>query len=369
MNAEDGRIADAYPAHKIQPLHLSVLAHVLLQTCSSRFFPVARKLFLAASRMQDEMATTALIDTALRYPYSTFLAKPEFRLPRLHLEMMAASESPAALCLHARVLELEGGNDRKALSMLENAVTTGGEKQEDEGLKAILGEAWCAIARIQKKLGMEKQALEAMKTAALEYDQPSAYFALAKQSKQMGKEEGKHDEWLIKAAISGVAEAAFEVGKEYLQRLESSLERREDPAQGLTAISTKAPQIYRMIRQQALKFLQEPEHVQSLFTPFADTARMYAVIREWFLLALQNSGPNHCNGARVYIAWLLSREGNFEGAQTWLEQFAEIASASTSEKTRLLHFARECRPMRMSSTEFVERLGSILAYRPLRKAS
>lgn len=87
-------------------------------------------------------------------------------------------------------------------------------------IRISLGDAWTAISRLRMKGNNKVGAEEALKKAAIDYDDSAAYLYLA--TKMTDPSSDEHEEYLLRAAISAETEAARELGAYYFKKLQKS---------------------------------------------------------------------------------------------------------------------------------------------------
>ena len=313
-----------------------MLAHILLQTDIKALYPIAKSIFLSASELGDEFATVTLIEQALRHSRREDLKKPELRVARVQLEKMAQSDNAGAKVLQARVLDLEGGDVEKTLDLLEEAVVQGRRKDDEsvnkeeqrdaKGPDPSLGVVWMAIARAQEKLGQQNAAKKAIENAALAHDNPQAYYQLAERSDPASAE---YIEYMLKAAASGVGNAAYKVGLWNLHELERATTR---PSAGGTG-GRRSP-----------------------YAPVAGVVSWYPLIRQWFAVALEAAECDHRPTARMHVVRILFRERDVEGARLWLRGLAQDQSVPKAVTNWLQNLWKSGDPDALTSTDFEARI-------------
>ena len=336
--------ADICPDHELQPIHLSVLAHILLQTQVTSLYPIAKILFMSAAEMQESMATMILMEQAIRHNRREDLSKADLQVARWNLGKMATDGNQPAQILQARVLEVEGGDDRRILGLLERAVGVSSDagdgerpaevelfaedsKKEGEGEEpeASLADAWRQIARIRARLGQKDLAKDALKAAAVDLDDPQAYYLLAEQ--HFDSASATYIEYMLKAAVSGVGNAAYKVGVWNLQEME----------RGSSAA---------------------PARSRNRFAPIVDTTQWYQLIRQWFLVSLEAAECDFRLEAKMHLARLLFKLGEASGAREWLGNLTDDRSASRTKAVRLRELWKDNSLEHLTATEFETRINS-----------
>lgn len=174
-------------------------------------------LLFAATELEDPGATLMLIQWDLKTKREG--PRPAFTKKSLELlEQLVQSENPAALFLQGKLYERQGKN-KLALELYVKSteISTGAYS----GVKAVpitLGDAWKAIGRLRMQGKDLVGAKDALKKAAIEYDDSSAYLDLA--TKMTDPSTDEYEEYLLQAAISGEAEAVGELGAHFFKKLQ-----------------------------------------------------------------------------------------------------------------------------------------------------
>ena len=322
-----------------------MLAHILLQTQVVALYPIAKILFMCAAELHDPMATMILMEQAVRHNRPADLAKAELQIAKWNLGRMAKEGNQAAQILQARILELEGGNDRKILNLLERAVGVVGDEEEakgptedelfaeeskesrgDEEQDAYLADAWRQIARVQGRLGRKELAKAALQTAALDLDDPQAYYLLAQQ--HLESTSATYIEYLLKAALSGIANAAYKVGVWNLQEME-----RVSSGSAARARNPFAPAV-------------------------VDTMQWYRLIRQWFLVSLEAADCDFRLQAKMHVVRLLSKLGESSDARDLLTELADDRSSSRTRALRLRELWKDDSLSSLTVNEFETRINA-----------
>ena len=190
---------------------MTLLAQILKRSGFKTCQPVARRLVIAASYLHDSAATLQLISEAIR---TSNLTHPDIVGARMHLEILVKKDkNPAAMVLLGKIRETQG-KPSEALSLYESAANA--DSHTYTGAEAVEGstaEAWANVSRLKVRLGDMKGAKAAIEKAALQYDDPMAYYYLATNFR--AQESTDYPMYLMKAAASGVVEAAQVLGAYY----------------------------------------------------------------------------------------------------------------------------------------------------------
>jgi len=189
------------------PSTMALLAGILKRCHSGGQKALAKSVMLAASRLGEKAATFDIISEALRA--GTLY---EYRAPLERLGTLAKKDNdPQAMTLLGKVLMGER-REKEALDWFRRATRepTGGLDFDGAG------EALVSEGRILSQRGDRNGAKAAFEKAALELDDPSAYFYLA----QLQEPRSSNQQvYLLKAASSGVVEAWHNLGALELEKL------------------------------------------------------------------------------------------------------------------------------------------------------
>jgi TPR repeat protein len=191
----------------MKPATLVLLSNILNSCSGDKQRHLARRVMQSASELGDESATIDLVSSALRkgklHLYAASLQQ---------LEILAKEGKPRSMTLLGRVAAARG-KDREALEWFRTVFKESGNLDPEEA-----GEALVCEGQILKKTNL-KEAEAAFRKAALELDNPSAYFNLSQL-----EEEGSLQQkvYLLKAASSGISEAAHSLGSLELSKIKES---------------------------------------------------------------------------------------------------------------------------------------------------
>ncbi|MCJ1465624.1 hypothetical protein MMC07_004243 [Pseudocyphellaria aurata] len=219
MRLRSGSPKDLCLKYNIDPWVLTQLAKVLLVTQLEANFMTVQGLLLAATELEDPGATLMLIQWDLKTrregPRPAF-TKKAFEL----LEKLVQSENPAAVFLQGKLYEREGKNKLALKMYVKSTEISTGAYSGVKALPITLGDAWKAIGRLRMQGKDLVGAKDALKKAAIDHDDPSAYLDLA--TKMTDPSTDEYEEYLLKAAISGKAEAFGELGAHFFKKLQKS---------------------------------------------------------------------------------------------------------------------------------------------------
>ena len=173
---------------------------------------------LSASKLGNQEATFRLIVSGIRS--GNF---KNYEQPLKRLQIMAKENNPTAMTLLGRILANQG-KDREALELFHKA-TRGPAGLDFEGA----GEALVC----EGQLLMEQNAKEAetiFRKAAFELDDPSAYYYLSELQEESSLNQAVY---LMKAASSGIVEAAHKLGSIELLKTKESSASNSSPNHGM----------------------------------------------------------------------------------------------------------------------------------------
>lgn len=293
--------------HRIQPSTMTVLAQILLRTSNPDLEDIAKRLFFSASALNEPIATLQIVSEAVQ---NGTVAKPELINPLQRLSTLAKTDNNAsAMILLAQILESQGKID-KAVTYYEQITNDKGKADRSAAeVEGTVAQAWLALGRIRSSNEDLQGAEAALKKAALEYDDPTAYFYLARFC------DPKSNEYLLynlKAASSGVREAAHNLGDFYLQQSKRDQQtssvlktKSEDTTSEPSETTSLQPVRSSEISQDLL-----PQKSQGL-----DLQEKRTLAREWFnIAAYAGFAPSQVN-----LALLLRADGSFDEGMTWLK--------------------------------------------------
>ena len=255
-----------------------MLAYVLLRS-GPQHSTTAKDLMVAASKQSDSAATLQLMSEAIKIQNHRH---PDVTFARQHLAGMAKAGHPKALTLMGQIRESEG-NFEKALKLYESAISidrsTGNSAEAHDG---TLADAWSGIARLKAIARDWTSGKAALEKAALQYDDPSAYYGLAQQYTSLTSPDWL--KYMLKAAISGDAAAANKLGRYYLGRTLGipPLANIEKALIGSTS-----------------------KHVSS---------EILTLATEWFIIGAESSIVT----SQLYLAILLRAQGQIQEGLDWL---------------------------------------------------
>jgi tetratricopeptide (TPR) repeat protein len=200
-------LSDKLLEHDITPSTMALIAGILSRCTGKGQKALAKSVMLAASELGEKGATFEIISTALR---SGVLH--DYHAPLQRLGILAKKDNdPQAMTLLGKVLMAQR-REKEALEWFWRATRPPNGGLEFDGA----GEALVNEGRILSQRNEREAAKAAFEKAALELDDPSAYFYLA----QLQEPGSLNQEvYLLKAASSGVIEAWHNLGALELEKI------------------------------------------------------------------------------------------------------------------------------------------------------
>jgi TPR repeat protein len=216
---------------------------------------------LSASELGEESATFYIISSALR----TGVLK-DYASPLKRLGTLAKAGNPRAMALLGKFL-LTQNKENEALDWIRRATRGPAGLDFEDASEALVSEG-----QILKSRGDVEGAQAAFRTAALELDNPTAYFYLSQLEERNSRQQ---EVYLLKAASSGILEAWHNLGAIELARLRAAS---------------------------------------------AGPVREFGMAKEWFQVAAADGfGPSMLNLAQICKA-----EGQAEEGMRWLEKAEKL---------------------------------------------
>ena len=280
---------------------------------------MARDLLLAAAKLNNESAIFLVIQEALRRgslgaPGVDFIYRTTFKT-------LVEKAHPKALYLEAQLCERQGNNDR-ALALYEKLVA--GDTEDASGDNDVdYGAAWMAISRLKARKGDRTGVGKAIERAAFRFDNPAAYYQLAKVLTSPSAAE--YEGFLLKAAASGELKAAHELGVLYFSQSQGRVPMDNRGASNTTVVGGKGKAEEQTSGQEAKLALVDPKA--------AIEKRKLA--EQWFALGADAG----LTGSLVYLAALLHKLGKFEEGLQWLQ--AARNSKDSQSWIKAINYLRE----------------------------
>lgn len=258
---------------------------------------------VAASQLNDASATLILADTSIK---SKKLNMPS--VSRQHLDRMVSQKHPVALFLQGRIYQ-EQGKISNALQMYEECTKISSKNYSgSEAVKINLSEAWRGISSM--KLQQDKQGAEfALKKSALDYDDPTSYYLLARTFTPRSAKE--YETYMLKAAASGETRATDALGIYYFKQ-----------SQGCMSLPSTKDSI-----EHTRSLIERPAH-DILITQGSEKVAPATVsekrklAEDWFRIGAETNFES----SQVHLAILLREAGKLSEGMDWLEK----ASASST---------------------------------------
>ncbi|KAL8831292.1 MAG: hypothetical protein Q9191_000948 [Dirinaria sp. TL-2023a] len=311
--------------HDIRPNDITLLARVLLRTERTS---MARDMFMAAARLRDEEATLFVVQEAIRR--DSLHAPGVDAIYKGHFMQLMEIENPRALLLQGQLYERRR-NHRQAIHLYEKLLASDLEKRAETDNKVEFGDAWVALGKLRLRVKNDLEGAErAISKAALEYDNPTAFSELAKAFTPPSSAE--YESYMLKAAASGDAEAAHELGKLYFDQAQGKIPSND---LGSTKASTKATS--------GANGDETFEKVGRLALSASTALEKRNLARQWFTI----SAESNITGSQVYLAVLLHSLGKFTEGWEWLKAASDSkdykdwkkAVTFLSEKWTIDHFS------------------------------
>jgi len=207
---------------------------------------------------------------------------------------------PKALYLEAQLSERQGNNDR-TLALYEKLVAGNTEDARAEN-DVDHGAAWMAISKLRARKGDRAGVGKAIERAAFRFDNPAAYYQLAKVFTSPSAAE--YEGFLLKAAASGEVRASHELGVLYFSQAQGRV-----PADNRGASSTKTAGGKGKTEEET------PGQEGKLAVDSRAAIKKRKLAEHWFALGADAG----LTGSQVYLAALLHKLGKVEEGLQWLQ--------------------------------------------------
>ena len=281
--------------YKVMPNDLTVLARILLRSGHEK---TARDLVFASARLGDEEAILLVVKEAIKLDD---LGSPRVALIyQQRFQPLLQKKHPAALYLEGQKLERDG-QSRRALEIYEELVAA-----DTTETFAVLGgisaaEIWKALGKLRARNKDRNGAEAAISTAALQYDDPGALFQLAKTFTSPSAPE--YELYMLKAAASGEAKAAYELGLLYLKQ-----------SQGRISMACQASSTGPMPSTGATSDIQSHERKMKFAVEPVVATKKRRDAQEWFSVGAESD----IIGSQLHLAILLRESGKLDDGLRWL---------------------------------------------------
>ena len=300
----------------MKPNVLTALAKIL--THSGHKDTTGRDLLLASARLGDDEAILLVMKEAIKLRNLT-APKILSIIYQQRFRPMVQKSNPAALYLEGQKNESEG-QDGRALKLYERIVAANADSFDT--IADISGvDIWKAISKLRAKNKDRRGAEAAIRTAALQYDDPAALFQLAKTFPSPSL--AQYESFMLKAAASGNAKAAHELGFLYLKQSQGKVVDR---------IHSSEPS-----ESNAMGHVQSPGPVQRFKENSAASKYRRLEAREWFHIGAESG----IIGSQVYLALLLREFGKPEDGLRWLlsaQKLQDVSSKENEDWTKAIEY-------------------------------
>ncbi|KAL8727880.1 MAG: hypothetical protein Q9166_005757 [cf. Caloplaca sp. 2 TL-2023] len=172
------------------------------------------------------------------------------------------------------------------------------------------GDVCKSLARLRAKLGDRTGAEEAIRDAALMYDDPAAYYHLAIEFTKPGSKD--FETYLLKAASSDQPKASHELGLFYLNQSRQGFSLQKPQ---LTQTATNKDSV----RETALPSAS----ARGQYLSQEAMLDKHADAREWFTIGAESG----ITASQVYVALLLREAGRAEEGLEWLQRATKSTDA------------------------------------------
>ena len=269
-------------------------------------------MLLAAARLRDTPAIFLLMQEAVRH--GSLRAPGVESVYKICFQPLVEKGLPRALYLEGQLCEAQGKNER-ALGLYQRLIAGNAEKPASTEYDVDYGAVWMAISKLRARKGDRTGVEEAIHTAAFQYDNPAAYYELAKVFTKSASSE--HESFLLKAAASGEVKASHELGVLYFGQSQGQL-----PVDDRSASNRQVTSRNSKTEEEALS----PEGKPAMKSNVA--AKKRNIARQWFALGADAG----LTGSQVYLAALLHELGDFDEGRQWLEAASKSKESPTWSK-------------------------------------
>ena len=290
---------------------LTILAKILLRTGQEEYHPIAFGILHTASDQKEPGATLFLISVAAK---SSKLHSTGVSSAKIHLRELVEEGSTSAMILQAQILENQG-EKAKALQLYERAIDA-----ENDGIASTVantstqdfGLAWVAVARLKGHSTDREGAKKAYERAAFHYDDPWAYYCLAIDTGNVLNPQSI--QYLLKAAASGVPQAAHKLGMYYFALAQQSAADSNET----TLVKEKNPL--------ALRKGPWMNRGNSPSSP-TDNHENWRLAAAWLGVAAESPMHAYTQDSRLFLAITLRKIGEEQKGMEWLDVAAKASTA------------------------------------------
>ncbi|KAL8952172.1 MAG: hypothetical protein Q9222_001899 [Ikaeria aurantiellina] len=267
--------------------------------------PVATTLLVCAFHCGEDVAAFRILSDAR---VSGSLRKPDVLAARMWVQQRAAAGEFMPIIAEGKILEHEG-KPLEALHLYQKGTDKHIAHLKGRSLASWMaeyhgehGDVCKALARLRAKLGDHIGAEEAIKEAALLYDDPAAFYILAIEFTAPDSKE--YETYLLKAASSDEPKAAHELGLLYFNQTRQGT--------SLWTPNTGKPISARKSKDHTLESLPVNPREQQLSPEDISNKRADAL--EWFSIGAESG----ITASQIYFAILLREADRAEEGLEWL---------------------------------------------------
>jgi tetratricopeptide (TPR) repeat protein len=250
------------------------------------------------------------------------LERPEYVAPIQRLTELASTK-PDAMILLGRIYASQK-RDHLALNLFRRAASV---SMPDGAENPVAGEALVYQGEIQQRQGDDAAAKEAFRRSALDHDNALGYYYLS-QLQERGS--ALQEEYLQKAASSGVSNAWYPLADMYFDRARSKSLTREARRSDLSIGAFSPGMGVGEIKEKLGEKIEEMKDIMSGGGEFKESIDMG---KEWLYLSANAGNWNSI----VHLASLLKLEGSTDSGLGWL------AVAEKAKDPKLAEVARDIR--------------------------
>lgn len=184
------------------------------------------------------------------------------------------------------------------------------------------GAAWMAISRLRARKGDRAGVAKAIERAAFRFENPAAYYQLAKVFTSPSAAE--YEGFLLKAAASGEVRAAHELGVLYFSQ-----------SQGRVPVDDRGASNTKVVGLKGRTGEETSEQDEKLAVDSKAAIEKRKLAEQWFALGADAG----LTGSQVYLAALLHKLGKVEEGLQWLQ--AARNSKDSQNWVKVINYLRE----------------------------